>query len=224
MAHWVLGIEGYVGSGKTSICRELIKEIPDTIIIHGGNIYRAIVALIMKSGKDLSSLKENASNLDMKSIMDALDMEIRLENNETVVYANGVKVDEDLLQSKEISMAVSTLGGKTNESGLFSLARKLIEGYKEHYNVILSGRGVLGIYPECDYHFMITADLETRVKWKASQYGDKELEEVRQNIIKRDELQEKAGYYKLYDITKVIDVTNCKSVEESAQLVKSYIV
>jgi len=38
-------------------------------------------------------------------------------------------------------------------------------------------------------------------------------------IQKRDELQEKSGYYKIYPQTKVIDVTNCKCAEEAAHLV-----
>ena len=49
----VIGIEGLVGSGKTSISKELLKYIPNSIILHGGNIYRAIVNGIINSGTDL---------------------------------------------------------------------------------------------------------------------------------------------------------------------------
>ena len=38
-------------------------------------------------------------------------------------------------------------------------------------------------------------------------------------IQSRDELQEKSGYYKIYPQTQIIDVTNCKSAKESAQMV-----
>ena len=31
MSNIVIGIEGLVGAGKTSICRELIKKIPNTV-------------------------------------------------------------------------------------------------------------------------------------------------------------------------------------------------
>lgn len=34
MANIVIGIEGLVGAGKTSICRELIKKIPNTILVN----------------------------------------------------------------------------------------------------------------------------------------------------------------------------------------------
>lgn len=219
MANLVIGIEGLVGAGKTSICRELIKRIPNSILVNGGNIYRSIIGMIIKKGLNLNELKEIAGKLDMKKVMDLLGIEFKIENNETVMYCNKEKVNEEFIQSKEISMAVSSLGGRTNEKELFDYARDLIDDFKKEYNVILSGRGVLKIYPECDYHLFITADLEERVKRKYNQYSNETLEEVRENIIKRDELQKEVGYYDLYEITKVIDVTDCKSAEESTDKV-----
>ena len=219
MENLVIGIEGLVGAGKTSICRELIKKIPNTILVNGGNIYRAIVGMVIKNGEKLKDLKSNAENLDMKNLMDLLKIKIKIENNETVMYCNDEKIDENYLQSKEISMAVSSLGGRTNEKSLFTYAKEIINDFKKKYNVILSGRGVLNIYPECNYHLFITADLVERVKRKASQYNDKTYDEVRDNIIKRDELQKEVGYYDISEKTTVIDVTECKSVVESANKV-----
>ena len=219
MANLVIGIEGLVGSGKTSICRELIKRIPNTILVNGGNIYRSIIGMIIKNGKKLEDLKSDSQNLDMKKMMDLLNIEYKIENNETIMYCKGERVPEEYIQSKEISLAVSSLGGRTNEKSLFAYAKNLIDNFREEYNVILSGRGVLNIYPECDYHLFITANLEERVKRKASQYSEKSLEEIRENIIKRDELQKEVGYYDLSKITKVIDVTDCNSVEESTDRV-----
>lgn len=219
MANLVIGIEGLVGAGKTSICRELVKRIPNTVLVNGGNIYRAIVGTIIKSGISLSDLNANSKNIDMKQMMEQMHIEFKIENNETILYANGKKVDEEYIQSKEISLAVSMLGGRTNEKGLIEYAKVMIDNLKKQYNVILAGRGILASYPECDYHLFITADLEERVKRKASQYGNKSLEEVKENIIKRDALQKEVGYYDIHDKTQVIDVTDCKSVEESTDKV-----
>ena len=88
MANLVIGIEGLIGAGKTSICRELVKKIPNTILVNGGNIYRTIIGMIIKNGIDLNKLKENAESLDMKKIMDLLKIEFKIENNETVMYCN----------------------------------------------------------------------------------------------------------------------------------------
>lgn len=228
MNNIVIGIEGLVGSGKTSICRELLNRLPNSVVFHGGNLYRAIVYSIMQNNKQLSgnmdALKSSMEHIDIKKIMDMLNVEIKIENRETVVYVNNEKIDEEKLQSKEASMAVSVAGGSADNTNLFIFARKLVDTYKENYNVILSGRSLNIIYPDLDYHFFVTASIDERVKRKAHQYGaDVNLSELREHIIKRDELQEKAGFYKLSDKTIEVDVTECKSVKESTDKVCSYI-
>lgn len=221
MKNIVIGIEGLVGSGKTSICRELLNYIPNSIILHGGNLYRGIVyALMSKKDIDLSNLKANIQNIDIKDLMDKLNVELKIEDRESVIYVNGVKIEEDNLQSKEASMAVSVVGGIADNSHLYVFGKNLIDRYKEKFNVIVSGRDLIKIYPDLDYHFFIEASLEERIRRKMIQYGNKaNYEEVKLNIIKRDELQEKAGYYKIYEKTIKLDVTNCKNVEESAKKV-----
>lgn len=220
MANIVIGIEGLVGAGKTSICRELIKKMPNTVLLNGGNLYRAIVYAMMKNGSKLEELKAQGKKLDIKEMMDFFKVEIKIENNETIIYIDGKKVDEEAIQSKDASMAVSTVGGSADNKNLFIFARNFINDLKKSYNVIVSGRSVMKIYPDCDYHFFIVADLEERVKRKCSQYENKEVfEEIKQNIIKRDELQEKAGFYEYSPITIEVDVTDCKTVEESTSRV-----
>ena len=225
MSNVVIGIEGLVGSGKTSICRELLKRIPNSIILHGGNLYRGIVYALMSSKHiDLNNLKNNIKNIDIKDMMDKLGVEFKIENGETVIYINGKKIDEDNLQSEEASMAVSIAGANADNSELYGFARKLIDMYKQKFNVIVSGRDLMNIYPNLDYHLFIEADLEERVKRKMKQYGENaNYEGVKQNIMERDKLQEKAGYYKTYDKTIRIDVTNCGTVEEATEKVLSTI-
>ncbi len=220
MENIVIGIEGLVGAGKTSICRELIKEIPNTILLNGGNLYRAIVYAMIQNGSKLEELKKQGHKLDIKEMMDLFKIQIKIENNETIVYINNKKVDEDAIQSKEASLAVSTIGGSADNKNLFKFAKNLIDNLKETHNVIVSGRSVMQIYPECDYHFFIVADLEERVKRKCMQYNNIETaDEIRENIIKRDSLQKQAGFYEYSPITIEIDVTNCKSVSESTKKV-----
>lgn len=66
MNNIVIGIEGLVGAGKTSICRRLIKIIPNTVLLNGGNLYRAIVYAMMKNGRKIEQLKDEAKNIDIK--------------------------------------------------------------------------------------------------------------------------------------------------------------
>ena len=43
MSNIVIGIEGMVGAGKTSICNELLDLIPNSIFVDGSKIYRALI-------------------------------------------------------------------------------------------------------------------------------------------------------------------------------------
>jgi cytidylate kinase len=178
----------------------------------------------MKSGADLEQLKHNAGNIDIKTMMDLFKIELKLEDNETKIYMDGVLLEEEKLQSKKASMAVSEVGGIANNEALFIFARNLIDTLKIQHNIIISGRSIMQIYPKTDYHFFITASIEERVKRKSIQYnGEIDLKELQEHIEKRDSLQEKAGFYKLSDNTICIDVTNCKTVEDSAKKVLEHI-
>ena len=215
MENIVVGIEGTVGAGKTSICRKLLEKIDNSIILHGGNIYRAIVYGMSKSHK--INKKEN---LDAFEIMKDLGIEIKLEDRETVIYMNGQKIDEKDLQSQKASMAVSQVSNMANNEKLYKFGKDLINGFRKDYNIILSSRDIVKMYPDVTYHFFIDASLEERTNRKFLQYNKQiPKEQIREMIQTRDQLQEQSGYYKIYPQTKVIDVTNCKSVEEATELV-----
>lgn len=218
--HIVIGIEGLVGAGKTSICRQLLKENKDAILLNGGNLYRAIVYTLMQKEPSLWRLKKLTKNTDIKQLMDELNVEIRIEDRESQVYIDGKHASEKELQSKASSLAVSVVGGIADNTKLFEYARELINQLKQQHDVIVSGRALMKIYPEMDYHLFITASLEERVKRKCIQYKEtKQSKAVKRNIVKRDRLQKLAGFYKIYPNTITIDVTECKSVEESTKKV-----
>lgn len=225
MSNIVIGIEGYVGTGKTTVCRKLLEKIPNSIILHGGNIYRAISYGILKTG--LLEQKENIAklgHLDIKNIMDKLKLKIELENNETVVYIHDKKVNEEDLQSLETSMATSKISNVANNDKLYEFGRNIIEKFKQKYNVILSSRDIVNMYPKVDYHFLLIADIDERVRRKIGQYEGKITEqELKKHIEERDKLQQESGYYKIHPITRVIDVTKFKTPEDTMNKLLEYI-
>ena len=156
MKNIVIGIEGTVGAGKTSICRELLNDIENSIILHGGEIYRAIVYGMMQNKI------QNAQNLDAFEIMKKLGIEIKLENKETVIYMKEKKISQEELQSKKSSIAVSKVSNIANNKKLYEFGKDLIDKYRKNYNVILSSRDIVKMYPDVTYHFFIDASLEER--------------------------------------------------------------
>ena len=163
---------------------------------------------------------ENTEKLDAFEIMKRLGIEIKIENKETVIYMKGKKIAEKELQSKQASMAVSKVSNVADNTKLYEFGRKLIDEYREKYNIILSSRDIVKMYPNVTQHFFIDASLEERTNRKYMQYN-KEIpkEQIEEMIKSRDDLQEKSGYYRIYPQTKILDVTNCKSPKDAAQMV-----
>lgn len=216
----VIGIEGLVGSGKTSICREMLKRDEKFVLLNGGNLYRAIVYTVMQKEPNLFKLRKLLKSANIKQYMDDLKVELKIEDRESKIYIDGKLADEEELQSKASSLAVSIIGGIADNTKLFEFSRNLIDELREDYNVIVSGRALMEIYPNLDYHIFVTASLEERVKRKCIQYKEKNNRlSVKRNIKIRDRLQKIAGFYKIYSNTIQIDVTDCKSVEESTNKV-----
>lgn len=228
MKNIVIGIEGEVGSGKTSLCRELLDIIPNSMILHGGNLYRGIVYAMKQSKLTLLEvfilLKLN-KKIDIKKIMEKLQVKIKIENRESVVYVKGKKIDEEKLQDSSTSLNVSKIAKKADNSKLYAFGADIINEYLKEYNVIVSGRDLLKIYPNLDYHFFVTADLETRVNRKLKQYEKESItrDELKFQIQTRDELQRQSGFYDKSEKTIVVDVTECKSAKESATKIAKFI-
>ena len=190
MNNIVIGIEGLVGSGKTSICKCLLDYIPNSIILHGGNLYRGIVYALMQSSKkiNIDNLKQNLKNIDIKEVMDKLNVELKIENRESVIYVAGKKIEEDELQSEEASMAVSVASSSADNSHFYKFGAEIINSFKNKFNLIVSGRDLIKIYPSLDYHFFITASLEERTRRKMNQYNTVKYEEVKKNIEERSRI------------------------------------
>ena len=130
----VIGIEGLVGAGKTSICRELLNIIPNAVLLHGGNLYRAIVYALLQEEKNILKLKFKLKKIDIKGLMEKYKIDIKMENNESVVYIDGIKISEEELQSKASSLAVSIVGGLADNTRLFEYAKEYIDNLKSEYN------------------------------------------------------------------------------------------
>ena len=66
MSNIVIGIEGMVGAGKTSICDELLNLIPNSIFVDGSKIYRALIEALHMA-KDSLRFDENSKAEDAAS-------------------------------------------------------------------------------------------------------------------------------------------------------------
>ena len=223
----VIGIEGQVSSGKTSICKELTKMYQNTVFIDGGSFYRGIIEAVKRKKKNLLEFVKilalvrkvlRGKDADVMEIIERLNVEIKVEDNISRVYIDGKRLEEEEIETMDNSMSVSKFAPRANNEKLFEFARNIIDEYKQNYNVVVSGRGLTKIYPNMDYYFYITADIEERVKRRYKQYnGEYTEEEIRNNIEQRDNMHKEAGYNNFDENTIKVDVTNCKDAKEATQ-------
>ena len=137
--------------------------------MQGGNLYRAIVFALLSSKTNLEELKQAMKQADIKQIMEKLKITLAIENRDTVIYIDGKKIEEEDLQTAKSYMAVSEISSVADNQNFYLFGRNIIEKFKQSYNIIVSGRDLMKIYPNLDYHFLVTASLEERVRRKCIQ-------------------------------------------------------
>ena len=241
MSNIVIGIEGMVGAGKTSICDELLNLIPNSIFVDGSKIYRALIEALHMA-KDCLRFDENSKAEDAASsnkkpnlfdginsleqmamltpfdLLKKLQVEFKIEDRKTVIYIAGKKIDEEAMKSMQNSIGVSKMANQADNSKLFAFAHQIIQEYSKKFNIIVSARDLVKIYPEMDLHIFITASLEERVQRRYNQLkGEYTIDEVRNSVIQRDILHEKSGFNETFDKTVKVDVTGDSSAKESAK-------
>lgn len=217
MNNIVVGIEGMVGAGKTSICDELLNLIPNSIFVDGSKIYRALIEALHMEKDNINSLEQMAM-LTPFDLLKKLQVEFKIEDRKTVIYIAGKKIDEEAMKSMQNSIGVSKMANQADNSKLFAFAHQIIQEYSKKFNIIVSARDLVKIYPEMDLHIFITASLEERVQRRYNQLkGEYTIDEVRNSIIQRDILHEKSGFNETFDKTVKVDVTGDSSAKESAK-------
>ncbi len=217
MNNIVVGIEGMVGAGKTSICDELLNLIPNSIFVDGSKIYRALIEALHMAKDNINSLEQMAM-LTPFDLLKKLQVEFKIEDRKTVIYIAGKKIDEEAMKSMQNSIGVSKMANQADNSKLFAFAHQIIQEYSKKFNIIVSARDLVKIYPEMDLHIFITASLEERVQRRYNQLkGEYTIDEVRNSIIQRDILHEKSGFNETFDKTVKVDVTGDSSAKESAK-------
>ena len=217
MNNIVVGIEGMVGAGKTSICDELLNLIPNSIFVDGSKIYRALIEALHMAKDNINSLEQMAM-LTPFDLLKKLQVEFKIEDRKTVIYIAGKKIDEEAMKSMQNSIGVSKMANQADNSKLFAFAHQIIQEYSKKFNIIVSARDLVKIYPEMDLHIFITASLEERVQRRYNQLkGEYTIDEVRNSVIQRDILHEKSGFNETFDKTVKVDVTGDSSAKESAK-------
>ena len=182
MKNIIITIDGWSSCGKSTLARQLAKEL-NYIYIDSGAMYRAITLYFLRNHVDWTR---------HKAVHDALK-EINLEfvyNNKTrqsEMHLNGENVEyviRDLVVAEKVSEVAAVRAVRE-----FAVAKQQAMGSQR--GIVMDGRDIgTVVFPEAELKIFMTADNEVRVERRFRELYDKNpaitLDEVKANLEMRD--------------------------------------
>ena len=205
----IIAIDGPAGSGKSTIARLIAKD-KGFIYLDTGAMYRLVTLKALNKGilgnNDLNYLEE------IKKLLDNLNIDIK----ENGFYLDNVDVSEEI-RKPIVSENVSDVAAiREVREKMVDLQRK----FSESKNVILDGRDIgTVVFPNADLKIFLIADAKERAKRRYKELVEKgenvEIEEIYENILKRDKIDSTRKESPLKKAEDAIEVdTTSKNIEE----------
>jgi cytidylate kinase len=184
----IIALDGHSSCGKSTYAKRIAQELGYSYIDTGA-MYRAVTLAAMEHG-----LFDNTGSPAIELVEGLLeDIELNLRFNprlhRTEIYLNGRMV-EDIIRSMEVSGNVSYV------AAISAVRRKMVEYQRklgEGKGVVMDGRDIgTVVFPMAEMKIFLTASLEVRAMRRYKELLEKgmdaELQEVRENLSKRDHI------------------------------------
>ena len=219
-----IAIDGHSSTGKSTIAKQLAKEL-GFVYVDSGAMYRAVTLYAMQNGYI------TPNNFNVKGLIDSLE-KIKLNfkfNNDlgfAEMYLNTVNVENEI-RSMEVSNLVSKV------STIPEVREQLVK--QQHQiaqdnNVVMDGRDIGSVvFPDAELKLFITASAEVRAKRRFEELkakGDKvKFEDVLKNVEERDFIDSTRENSPLIKAVDAIEIDNSylskeAQFEKIMQLVK----
>ena len=200
----IIAIDGPAGSGKSTIAK-LIAEDLGLVYLDTGAMYRLVTLKALNDGI-LGDLEE------IKKMLDNLNIDIK----ENGFYLDNVDVSDEI-RKPIVSENVSDIAAiREVREKMVDLQRK----FSESKNVILDGRDIgTVVFPNADVKIFLVADAKERADRRYKELVKKgenvKIEEIYENILKRDEIDSTRKESPLKKAEDAIEVdTTSKNIEE----------
>lgn len=214
MNNLVIAVDGPAGAGKSTIAK-IVAEKLNINYIDTGAMYRAITYKCLESKVDINNEEE------VKKIAKNTNIDFK-DNN---IYLDGKVINEEI-RTMEVSNNVSNVA-KIKEVRYLMVDVQREVGKRN--SVILDGRDIGSyVFPNAHYKFFLIATPHERGSRRHRELIEKgyevTLDEIINDIIKRDEIDSNREFAPLVKATDAIEIdTTGKSINEVVELVVSKI-
>lgn len=207
----IIALDGPAGSGKSTIAKNLAKNL-NIEYLDTGAMYRAMTLFLIENNVDLT---------DENAIADAItNISIDVEGKKTIL--NGRDVSK-LIRGENINNNISIVAA--NSAVRETLVRSQ-QKIGESKDMILDGRDIgTVVFPNADYKFYIDASSDVRAKRRVNQNKrlgiNESYEVIKKSIEERDEKDRnrKIGPLKCAEDAIVIDTSNI-NLKQTIDLIK----
>ena len=200
----IIAIDGPAGSGKSTIAK-LIAEDLELVYLDTGAMYRLVTLKALNEGilGDFEKIKKMLNNLN-------------IDIKENGFYLDNVDVSDEI-RKPIVSENVSDIAAiREVREKMVDLQRK----FSESKNVILDGRDIgTVVFPSADVKIFLVADAKERANRRYKELVKKgenvKIEEIYENILKRDEIDSTRKESPLKKAEDAIEVdTTSKNIGE----------
>ncbi len=214
MNNLVIAVDGPAGAGKSTIAK-IVAEKLNINYIDTGAMYRAITYKCLENKIDINNEEE------VKKVAKNTDIDFK-DNN---IYLDGKIINEEI-RTMEVSNNVS------NVAKIKEVRYLMVDVQREigkRNSVILDGRDIGSyVFPNAHYKFFLIATPHERGNRRHKELIEKgyevTLDEIINDIIKRDEIDSNREFAPLVKATDAIEIdTTGKSISEVVELVVSKI-
>lgn len=182
----VIAIDGYSSCGKSTMAKDLAREV-GYIYVDTGAMYRAVTLFAMRNG--VFDADDNIDEARLKALLPDVKLTFKL-NSETKlpeVCLNGECVERDI-RTLEVSQHVSPI------AALPFVREKLVEQQQamgKEKGIVMDGRDIgTVVFPDAELKIFVTASAEIRAQRRFKELEAKGMpanfDEILQNVEQRD--------------------------------------
>jgi CMP/dCMP kinase len=179
----IIAIDGYSSCGKSTLARQLAKEL-NYHYVDTGAMYRAVTLYLIQNQIDIHHPEMVANVLNQISI--AFDFDEATQTQITLL--NGENIENEIRINPRVASAVSDV------SALSEVRRFLVKQQQElgkNKGIVMDGRDIgTVVFPTAELKLFITAEASIRANRRLEELKEKgqntTYEEVLANLDKRD--------------------------------------
>lgn len=202
----IITIDGYSSCGKSTLAKQLARRL-DYTFIDSGAMYRAITYYFLEKKVDI----ENPAAINRA----LQDVHLEFKNSGTPgvsdIWLNGQNV-EKAIRTMEISNQVSHIA-RLEAVRYFAVAQQQAMGVNK--GIVMDGRDIgTTVFPKAELKIFMTASIEVRAHRRyeelIAKFPEISLEEVKENLLKRDYIDSTRKISPLRQAKDAITLDNSK--------------